>query len=78
MPPLNPVFVQKLITEISKHLENFIIQGATPILLTSPNIRRYIKQIIENYISNLQVLSYSEIDSKIKLNIIGVVEVDGT
>jgi flagellar biosynthesis protein FlhA len=78
MPPLNPVFVQKLITEISKHLENFIIQGATTILLTSPNIRRYIKQIIENYIPNLQVLSYSEIDSKIKLNIIGVVEVDGT
>ena len=78
MPPLNPVFVQKLITEISKHLENFIIQGAIPILLTSPNIRRYIKQIIENYIPNLQVLSYSEIDSKIKLNIIGVVEVNGT
>jgi flagellar biosynthesis protein FlhA len=78
MPPLNPVFVQKLITEISKHLENFIIQSATPILLTSPNIRRYIKQIIENYIPNLQVLSYSEIDSKIKLNIIGVVEVNGT
>jgi flagellar biosynthesis protein FlhA len=78
MPPLNPVFVQKLITEISKHLENFIIQGVTPILLTSPNIRRYIKQIIENYIPNLQVLSYAEIDSKIKLNIIGVVEVDGT
>jgi len=78
MPPLNPVFVQKLITEISKHLENFIIQGATPVLLTSPNIRRYIKQIIENYIPNLQVLSYSEIDSKIKLNIIGVVEVNGT
>jgi flagellar biosynthesis protein FlhA len=78
MPPLNPVFVQKLITEISKHLENFIIQGTTPILLTSPNIRRYIKQIIENYIPNLQVLSYAEIDSKIKLNIIGVVEIDGT
>ncbi|WP_299237898.1 flagellar biosynthesis protein FlhA [Sulfurihydrogenibium sp.] len=78
MPSLNPVFVQKLITEISKHLENFVIQGVTPILLTSPNIRRYIKQIIENYIPNLQVLSYSEIDSKIKLNIIGVVEVDGT
>jgi flagellar biosynthesis protein FlhA len=78
MPPLNPVFVQKLITEISKHLENFIIQGATPVLLTSPNVRRYVKQIIENYIPNLQVLSYSEIDSKIKLNIIGVVEVNGT
>jgi flagellar biosynthesis protein FlhA len=78
MPPLNPVFIQKLIAEISKHLENFIIQGTTPVLLTSPNIRRYIKQIIENYIPNLQVLSYSEIDSKIKLNIIGVVEVDGT
>ncbi len=78
LPPLNPIFIQKLITEISKNFEKFVIQTAQPILITSPTIRRYIKQILENYIPNLVVLSYNEIDSKIKLNIIGMVDVDGT
>lgn len=78
LPPLNPIFIQKLITEISKSLEKFVIQSSQPILITSPNVRRYIKQILENYIPNLVVLSYREIDSKIKLNIIGMVDVDGT
>ncbi len=78
LPPLNPIFIQKLITEISKNLEKFVIQTTQPILITSPTVRRYIKQILENYIPNLIVLSYNEIDSKIKLNIIGMVEVNGT
>ncbi|MEZ0323935.1 MAG: flagellar biosynthesis protein FlhA [Hydrogenothermaceae bacterium] len=75
-PSVSPVFVQKLVTEISKHIENFLINSANPILITSPQIRRYVKKMVESYIPNLAVLSYSEIDSKVKLNIIGVVEVD--
>lgn len=73
---VNPVFIQKLVTEISKYIEKFLINGSNPILITSPQIRRYVKKVVESYIQNLTVLSYSEIDSRVKLNIIGVVEVD--
>ncbi|WP_255347760.1 flagellar biosynthesis protein FlhA [Hydrogenivirga sp. 128-5-R1-1] len=70
LPPLDPGFVQKLITKLSKSAEKFIMNQATPVLLTSPAIRRYVKQIIEPYLPNFAVLSYSDIDSKIKLNIL--------
>lgn len=74
--PVSPVFVQKLITTISQHLDKFILNSSQPILITSPNIRRHIKQVLENYISNLVVLSYGEIENSVKLNIIGMVDVD--
>lgn len=73
---LSPIFVQKLITEISKNLEKFIINSYQPILITSPQVRRFVKKLLESYIPNLVVLSYPEIDSKAKMNIIGVVEID--
>lgn len=73
---INPMFVQKVITEISRNLEKFVIGGYTPILLTSPQVRRFVKKLVESYIPNLVVLSYPEIDARAKTNIVGVVEVD--
>ncbi|MCX7760807.1 MAG: flagellar biosynthesis protein FlhA [Hydrogenothermaceae bacterium] len=75
-PSVSPVFIQKLVVEISKYMEKFLINSTNPILITSPQVRRYVKKMVESYIQNLVVLSYSEIDSRVKLNIIGVVEVD--
>ncbi len=77
LPPFDPSFVQKLINEISKHLNTFIVNQATPVLLTSPATRRYVRKIIEHYLPNVAVLSYAEIDPKYKVNILGVVEVNG-
>lgn len=73
---INPLFVQKLVSEASKNLEKFVVSGFQPILLTSPQVRRFVKKIVESYIPTLVVLSYSEIDSKAKMNILGVIEID--
>ncbi|WP_457641153.1 flagellar biosynthesis protein FlhA [Persephonella sp.] len=77
LPPFDPMFVQKLIGEVSKYMEQFVINQATPVLLTSPAVRRFVRKIIEPYIPNIAVLSYNEIDPKIKLNVLGMVEVHG-
>ncbi|ACN98388.1 flagellar biosynthesis protein FlhA [Sulfurihydrogenibium azorense Az-Fu1] len=74
--PVSPVFVQKLITTISQHLDKFILNSSQHILITSPIVRRHIKQMLENYLPNLVVLSYGEIENSVKLNIIGMVDVD--
>ncbi|MGC9120331.1 MAG: flagellar biosynthesis protein FlhA [Sulfurihydrogenibium sp.] len=76
MPSVSPSFVQKLITGISQHLDKFVINGSQPILITSPTVRRYVKQILENYLPNIVVLSYAEIESNVKLNIVGMVDVN--
>ncbi len=77
LPPFDPAFVQKLINELSKYIDLFMANQATPILLTSPATRRFVRKIIEHYLPNIAVLSYSEIDPKYKVNILGVVEVNG-
>ncbi|NPA53149.1 MAG: flagellar biosynthesis protein FlhA [Aquificae bacterium] len=77
LPPFDPAFVQKLINEISKYMDVFMVNQATPILLTSPATRRFVRKIIEHYLPNIAVLSYSEIDPKYKVNILGAVEVNG-
>ncbi|WP_457644278.1 flagellar biosynthesis protein FlhA [Persephonella sp.] len=77
LPPFDPTFVQKLIGELSKNMEQFVLNQATPVLLTSSAVRRYVRKIIEPYIPNFAVLSYNEIDPKIKLNVLGMVEVHG-
>ncbi|WP_456401267.1 flagellar biosynthesis protein FlhA [Persephonella sp.] len=77
LPPIDPMFVQRLINELTKNMEQFVVNQATPVLLTSPAVRRFVRRIIEPYIPNFAVLSYNEIDPKVKLNVLGMVEVHG-
>ncbi|ADY73859.1 flagellar biosynthesis protein FlhA [Desulfurobacterium thermolithotrophum DSM 11699] len=74
LPPLDPVFVQNLVKSISGTLEKFIINQVTPVLLASPAVRRFIKRIIEPYLPSIAVLSYSEIEAGLKVNLIGTVK----
>jgi flagellar biosynthesis protein FlhA len=74
LPPLDPTRVQKLIVAINSNLERFVVQGRTPVLLTSSNVRRYVRKLIEPYLSNVAVLSYNEIEPKTKLNVVAKVE----
>ena len=76
IPPLDPLILQQIIHKMTGFVEQFVLNQATPVLLTSASIRRYIKRIIEPYLSNVAVLSYTEIDPKVVLNIIGKVEID--
>lgn len=77
LPPIEPTFVQSLISQLTQFAEKFIMNQTSPILLTSPAIRRYVKQMIESYLPNYIVLSYSEIDPKVKVNILGTVDANG-
>ncbi len=62
----------KLAQEVSK----FLPYQATPLLITSSNIRRQVRRVIENYIPQLVVLSYNELDRQINLKVLGVVDED--
>jgi len=74
LPPLDPVFVQNLVKSIGQNIQKFVTQHLTPVILTSPAVRRYVRGIIEPYMPSIAVLSYSEIEPGVQLNIVGVVE----
>ena len=74
--PIDPQILQSVIKQISLHMQQFVLNQANPIILTSSAIRRFVKKIIEPYLSNVAVLAYSEIDNRVKLNILGKVDID--
>ncbi len=74
LPPIDPAKLQNLIMQINANLEKFVVNQRTPVLLTSSNVRRFVKKMIEPYLSNVAVLSFNEIEPQTKLNVIAKVE----
>ena len=74
LPPFEPTFVQKFVQDLTNQAQQFVLKQATPVLLTSPATRRFIRKIIEPYLPDFVVLSYAEINPKTKVNVLGVVE----
>ncbi len=68
------VVVNVLQPKIAKEIEKFVPMQATPILLTSANLRRYIKRTLEPYIPQLVVLSYNELEKQINMKILGMID----
>ncbi len=64
----------KLIVESTKvevdKLENM---GRNPIIITSPIVRIYYKKLINDYVRDLTVISYNEIESNVELQSVGMV-----
>ncbi|MDD6194232.1 MAG: flagellar biosynthesis protein FlhA [Lachnospiraceae bacterium] len=61
--------MQSLETEIAK-LEEL---GKPPIVVTSPIVRMYFKKMSEDYVKDLIVVSYNEIESDVELQSVGMV-----
>ena len=70
------LLINRVQPKLSQEVAKFVPYQATPILLTSSNIRRHIRRVIENYIPQLVVLSYNELDRQINLKVLGVVDED--
>ena len=47
--------------------------GKTPIIITSPIVRVYFKKITADYIRDLIVISYNEVENNIELQSVGMV-----
>lgn len=68
---LDPDLSKKIIASIKKIADKSITPENTPVLITSMDIRRYIRRLIEGDIPQLPVLSYQEITSEITLQPLG-------
>ena len=68
MPPTR---IQEFITAVRQKFENLAMQGETPVLLTSPTIRPYVRSIIERFRPQTQVLSQNEIHPKARIKTVG-------
>ena len=72
---LDPDSMQKLLTVLQEELKKLTDQGYQPIVLTSPTVRPYFRNLVERSIPGLIVLSHAEIEQNVEIQILGVVRI---
>jgi flagellar biosynthesis protein FlhA len=70
---MDPAKVQQFIKGTSDAVERQLITGTTPVLLTSPSIRPFVRSITERSMPQIAVLSQAEIHPKAKIKTVGTV-----
>ncbi|SHI79867.1 flagellar biosynthesis protein FlhA [Geosporobacter subterraneus DSM 17957] len=70
---IDPVTTQSILNNLAQQVQKLMSIGEQPIILTSPIVRFYFKRLTEQLSSELIVLSYNEIDSKVEVQSIGTV-----
>jgi len=70
---LEPNQAQQLINDIVEKARGLLEKGHEPIMLTSPMIRRPVKELVHRTFSELVVLSFNELESDVDLQVQGVV-----
>ncbi|MFD2409580.1 flagellar biosynthesis protein FlhA [Paenibacillus rhizoplanae] len=70
---LDPVSTQTVYQRLTEQINRLLQSGQQPIVLTSPTIRMYLRQVIERTMQDIPVLSYSELEPNIEIQSVGVV-----
>lgn len=71
---MDPHTANQLITELSRQIERNPDIASSPVLLTSPTIRRHIFKLTSRFIPQLVVLSHNELTSDARVSSVGTVE----
>ncbi|WP_339266221.1 flagellar biosynthesis protein FlhA [Paenibacillus sp. FSL W8-0187] len=70
---MDPASTQSVFQKLSEQVNRIIQMGQQPVLLTSPAIRMYLRQVIERSMQDIPVLSYSELEPNVEIQSVGVV-----
>lgn len=70
---IRPQTIQKITLRIGDCVDQAVENGVQPVVLTSPAIRRYFKQITDRDMPRLPVLSYHEVVAELQVQSAGVV-----
>jgi flagellar biosynthesis protein FlhA len=70
---LDPDRVKTIIASLKEQLKKLEDIGRNPIVITSPIVRLYFKKMAQDYIKDIIVISYNEVESNIELQSVGMV-----
>jgi flagellar biosynthesis protein FlhA len=68
MPPTK---LQEFITQLRNTFERQAMMGETPVLLSSPSIRPYVRSIVERFRPMTTVMSQNEVHPKARIKTVG-------
>ena len=68
---MQPSRLSEFITAVRERFEDAAREGEAPVLVTSPNIRPFVRGIVERFRTQTSVLSQSEIHPQVRLKTVG-------
>jgi flagellar biosynthesis protein FlhA len=68
--PIDPQMLKNVTEGAQKALAKFTALGATPLVITPPDLRRYVRAIFERKVSQLSVVSFREVDPSVQLRVL--------
>ncbi|WP_121639896.1 flagellar biosynthesis protein FlhA [Virgibacillus sp. Bac330] len=72
---MDPEMQQQLLEHMKEEVEKLTLQEETAILLCSPAVRMYVKQLLDRFLPQVAVLSYNELEPDVQVQSIGVVNI---
>ena len=72
---LEPRLAEQLLRRLGAEMERMMSSNHTPVILCSPNLRRYVRKLTERVLPQLAVISLSEVPNTVSLKAFGMVTV---
>jgi flagellar biosynthesis protein FlhA len=73
---LDPTLSQSILESLATQVEQLSMVEQSPIVLCSPAVRMYIRQLTERYFPQIPILSYNELEANVEVQSVGVVNID--
>ncbi|HEY9576665.1 MAG TPA: flagellar biosynthesis protein FlhA [Pseudobacillus sp.] len=73
---LDPADSQRILEALAAQVEQVSFMQQAPVILCSPAIRMYVRQLAERYFPQLPILSYNELEPNVEVQSVGVVNLD--
>ncbi len=75
---MEPQLIQSLIASLNEQVERVKEIIPVPIVLTSPIVRIYFKKLVDQFIPNITVLSFSEVDNSVQIQAVGNITLESS
>ncbi|MCA1053528.1 flagellar biosynthesis protein FlhA [Rossellomorea aquimaris] len=73
---MDPNDSQRVLESTASQIEQLSLMEESPIILCSPAVRMYVRQLTERYFPQVPILSYNELEANVEVQSVGVVNVD--
>ncbi len=70
---MDPNSTQIIYQKFNEQVTKLLNAGQHPVILTSPTIRMYLRQLLERSMQDIPILSYSELEPTVEIQSVGVV-----
>jgi flagellar biosynthesis protein FlhA len=69
----DPILVQAMVSDLQKFIPTFMAKGQQPIVLCSPNVRIYLRKLLEKFFPGIVIMSHNEITHDANIKSLGMI-----